>query len=504
MSRLVIGAMVRTLGAHPSGWRLPGAHRDPRRDAVALRRIAELAEAARLHYLFFGDWLSTGPELEHRDPYLLARVDPFSAATYLAAVTSRIGLITSAHTSYDDPYRVARATASLDLLSGGRAGLNLVTGTDPAADGNHGRTGDAPDRHGRADEFETVLRRLWDSFEDDAIVADASAGVLLDPGKLHPADFHGAHFDVAGPLNVVRPVQGHLPIVHAGTSPHARLFAARSADLALVAVPGLARAVELREELRALAFESGRDDRALRVIAPVLPIVGETREHARAIADRLTELVTVAEDWPDAPPRGFPPERSLTHLAVLVGVGLEGFGPEHPVSPGLLAAFSPFGQELAALVAERTGRFVGGDRPPTLRHFVVTATVHASMIVGTAADVAEEFAAWGDAGAVDGFNVLSATQLDQFEAFVTGVVPELQRLGVFPREYEGRTLRDHLGLERPANVHTAARVLVEEHADRRRRETLSPPRYDVEPCALAPSRPSPSPHPSHSPSRAAP
>lgn len=465
MSRLIIGAMVRTLGAYPSGWRMPGAHRDPREDPAALRRTAEIAEAARLDYLFFGDWLATGPELEHRDPYLLARIDPLSAVTYLAAITSRIGLIASAHTSYADPYTVARATASLDLLSGGRAGLNLVTGVDPDAEANHGydrgaARARADTRYARADEFETVLRRLWDSFEDDAIVADAATGVFLDRSRLHAAAFHGEHFEVAGPLNVVRPVQGHLPIMHAGASPRARLFAARSADLALVAVPGLARAAELREELRGLAFESGRDDRALKVIVPVLPIVGETREHARSIADRLTGLVTVAEDWPTAPPRAFPSERSLAHLAGLVGIGLEGVAPDDHLSPGLVAAFSPLGQELVALVAERTGRTVGGERPPTFRHLVVTATVHASMIVGTAAEVAEEFAAWAEAGAVDGFNVLSATQPDQFEAFATGVVPELQRLGVFPRAYEGTTLRDLLGLERPANVHDSARSLV--------------------------------------------
>jgi FMN-dependent oxidoreductase (nitrilotriacetate monooxygenase family) len=458
--------MVRTIGAYPSGWRLPGAHRDPRGDAAALRRIAGVAEAARLDFLFFGDWPSTSPGLEHRDPYLVARVDPLSAVTFLAGITSRIGLIATAHTSYADPYDLARATASLDLLSGGRAGINLVTGTDHAADGNHGRPGgeSADARFDRAVEFEAVLRRLWDSFEDDAIVADASAGRFLDPAKLHAAGFDGRHLRVDGPLNVPRPVQGHPPIVHAGASARSRLFAARCADLALVAVPGLEGATQLREELRGLAFEAGRDDRTLKVIAPVLPIVGETREHARAIADELTALVPVAEDWHVAPD-AFPAERSLAHLGSLVGVGLAGFEPDDPITPGLLAAFSPLGLELAALVAERTGRVVGSDRPPTFRHLVVTATVHASMIVGTAAEIAAEFAAWGEAGAVDGFNVLAATQPAQFDAFATGVVPELQRLGVFPLEYEGETLRDLLGLERPANVHLhpdpAFRSLVE-------------------------------------------
>src|SRR5688572_809471 len=198
MTRLIIGAMVRAIGAYPSGWRYPGAHRDPRGDAAVLRRAAQVAEAARLDFLFFGDWLATGHDLEFQDPYLVARVDPLSAITYLAGVTERIGLIATANTSYADPYTLARSTASADLLSGGRAGLNLVTGSEPRAAANHGRdfhsANDA--RYDRAVEFEHVLRRLWDSFEDDAIVADATAGVFLDPSRLHATGFDGTHLSV--------------------------------------------------------------------------------------------------------------------------------------------------------------------------------------------------------------------------------------------------------------------------------------------------------------------
>ena len=354
MTRLIIGAMVRAIGAYPSGWRYPGAHRDPRGDAEVLRRAAEVAEAARLDYLFFGDWLATGHDLEFRDPYLVARIDPVSAITYLAGITSRIGLIATANTTYADPYTLARSTASIDLLSSGRAGLNLVTGAEPRAAGNHGRDHHQANdtRYDRAVEFEFVLRRLWDSFEDDAIVADAASGVFLDPSRLHATDFQGAHLSVTGPLNVARPVQGHLPIVHAGTSPRSRLFAAQNADLALVAVSSLEHGVAIREELRALAFESGRDDRTLKVIAPVLPIVGETREHAQSIADELSELMQIAEDWPDGPPAAFPANRSLAQLSVLVGVDVAGLSPDRAVTPSLVAQFSPAGQELVEIVAE--------------------------------------------------------------------------------------------------------------------------------------------------------
>lgn len=458
MTRLIIGAMVRAIGAYPSGWRYPGAHRDPRGDAAVLRHAARVAESARLDYLFFGDWLATGHDLEFRDPYLVARVDPLSAITYLAGVTERIGLIATANANHADPYTLARATASIDMLSGGRAGINLATGTEPRAAANHGTDFHLANanRYERGAEFAQVLRALWDSFEDDAIVADAATGVFLDPAKLHATDFVGEHFSVPGPLNAARPVQGHLPIVHAGSSPRSRLFAAQHADLALVAVSDLEHAVTIREELRSLAFESGRDDRTLKVIAPVLPIVGESREHAQSIADELSELVQIAEDWPDGPPAAFPANRSLAQLSPLVGVDLVGLSPDRAVTPAFVSEFGAAGQELVEIVAERTGRSPHGERPPTLRHLVVAASVNASVIVGTAHDIAAEFEAWGDAGAVDGFNVLSAVQPAQFDAFALGVVPELQRRGVFPTEYEGETLRDSLGLERPANVHVAA------------------------------------------------
>ncbi|MGI9824218.1 NtaA/DmoA family FMN-dependent monooxygenase [Agromyces sp. Marseille-Q5079] len=455
MSHLILGAMVRTIGAYPSGWRYPGAHRDPRLDADALRRTAAIAEEARLDYLFFGDWLATGHDLEFVDPYLVARIDPLSAVTYLAGHTSRIGLIATADSNFADPYTLARATASADVLSGGRVGLNLVTAVDPRSAANHGRDFHTTNgsRYDRAVELEQVLRRLWDSFEDDAVVADVASGTYLDASRLHATDFHGEHLSVAGPLNVLRPVQGHLPIVHSGTSPRSRLFAAQSADLALVAVNDLAHAVSIREELRALAFESGRDDRTLKVIAPVLPIVGETRAHAQALAEDLAELVQVAEDWPEGPPAGFPAQRSLAQLASHVGVDLSGRSPDDLVGPDLVARFGEAGQVLVEIVAERTGRTPTGERPPSLRQLLVAASVNASMIVGTAAEIADEFEAWADAGAVDGFNVLSAVQPAQFEEFAFQVVPELQRRGVFPTEYEGTTLREHLGLERPDNVH---------------------------------------------------
>ncbi|MCK2024198.1 NtaA/DmoA family FMN-dependent monooxygenase [Microbacterium sp. kSW2-24] len=449
---LIIGAMVRTLGAYPSGWRHPGAHRDPAGDAAVLRRIAELGEEAGLDYLFFGDWLATGPDLEFRDPYLLARIDPLSAVLFLAGVTSRIGLIATVNTTYADPYATARALASLDVLTGGRAGVNLVTGVEPRAAGNHGRDAhaDNENRYDRAEEFVTALDRLWDSWSADAWIADADRGVLIDPDGLREAGVEGAHVRVTGPLNVARPPQGRLPIVHAGTSPRSRALAATEADLALIAAPSLADAVATRTGLRLLAAEAGRSPEAVRVIAPVLPVVGETDAEAQAIVARLLSLVPLAEEHQRSRP-AFPVNRSVTALADALGVAaddpLRSAAFDAPVTA---AEAERLGEEGAALI-ERLARIAGLEisgsargTSLTWRHLVAAHAVPGAFVVGSAASVADHFETWRDAGAADGFNVLSAFQPAQFEAFTRLAAPELRRRGLLGRE--GSTLRERLSV----------------------------------------------------------
>ncbi|MET0725612.1 MAG: NtaA/DmoA family FMN-dependent monooxygenase [Leifsonia sp.] len=455
---IILGAMVRALGAYPSGWRYPGAHNNPLADTTVLRRTAKLAEAAHLDYLFFGDWLSTGPDLEVRDPYLLARIDPLSAVTYLAATTRRIGLIATANTTYSDPYTLARSTASIDALSGGRAGLNLVTGAEPRAAGNHGRDSHWGDEHrfDQAEEFVGALRLLWDSWEDGAFVRNRATGRLIDPARLHPADFHGEHVHVAGALNVPRPVQGHLPVAHAGTSLRSRQLAGSSADIALVAVPTLAEALQLSTDLRRQTVAAGRPADALRIVSPVLPVVAETREQAWEIFDVLLSLVPLDDGSPASLAPDFPPGRGVRALSQAVGVALGPQPVDAIVTRALAARFSDLGQRLVELVAVRTGRRVGdADRPVTLRHLLATHLVPTAAIVGDAGTVADHLQHWFESGAVDGFNVLTAFHGEQFEAFTGLVVPELVRRGLFRTDYEGRTLRDHLGLDRPENLHVA-------------------------------------------------
>ncbi|MGJ4844814.1 NtaA/DmoA family FMN-dependent monooxygenase [Leifsonia sp. Le1] len=453
---LILGAMFRAVGAYPSGWRFPGAHHDPRDDAAVLRRTALAAEAAKLDYIFFGDWLATGHDLEFRDPYLLARIDPVSAIAHLSGVTERIGLIATANTTYFDLYTLARLTASIDRLSDGRAGLNLVTGAEPRAAGNHGRDAHAPNEHryDQATEFVDALTRLWDSWEDDAFVLDQGTGTFIDPDRLHRTDAVGEHVRVTGPLNVARPVQGRLPIVHAGTSPRSRQLAAEAADLALIAAPSREAAVQIRAGLREAAASAGRPSGALKVVTPVLPVVAPTRALAQDIFDELLRLVPLDDGSPLSRSAAFPANRSVASLAGTVGTELGAAGLDDAVPASVAAAFNDDGQRLIELVASRTRRRVGGDLPVTYRHLIASNAVPAAAVVGSSSEVADHLESWFTSGAADGFNVLTPYLPAQFDAFTHDVVPELQRRGLFRTEYEGTTLREHLGLPVPANTHT--------------------------------------------------
>ncbi len=461
---LIVGAMVRTLGAYPSGWRQPGAHRTPAADAGILRHIAREGEAAGLDYLFFGDWLATGPDLEFRDPYLLARIDPVSAVLFLAGVTSRIGLIATVNTTYADPYATARSLASLDVLTGGRAGVNLVTGAEPRAAGNHGRDAHADNetRYDRAEEFVEALHRLWDSWDDDAWIADAERGVLIDPEGLRRADLQGDHVRVTGPLNVARPPQGRIPLVHAGTSPRSRALAATAADLALIAAPHITDAIATRRLLREIAADAGRSPEELRVIAPVLPVVADTDADAQRIVERLLALVPLAEGH--QPTRtAFPPNRTVPALADAFGVSaddpLRAAAFDDAVTPDEAARLGEDGSALVERLARIAGLRVDGVRgaaPLTWRHLVAAHAVPAAFVVGDASTIADHFETWRDEGAADGFNVLSAFQPAQFEAFTRLAAPELRRRGLLgPSDDAPRTLRDRLIDRTPAAAHVA-------------------------------------------------
>jgi len=457
---LVLGVTARTLGAWPAGWRYPGAHHDPLADAGALHRLAATAERAGLDFIFFGDWLATAPEYEFSDPYLLARIEPFAAVGYLAALTERIGLIVTANTVHSEPYSVARATASLDLLSNGRIGLNLATGAEPRSASNYG-TDAAPgaeDRLAAAAEYVELVQALWDSWQDDALVADVDSGQFIDASRIVPTNFRGRYHSSTGPLNVLRPPQGHLPIMLAGSSTGARQLSSLTADISLVSPPTLDDAVLAYAETKATVEAYGRDPREHHLITPILPIVGATREDAWDVYDRLVSLVQ-GDDGIGKAPGGLPTTRSMRALAGVLGVPLTGVQLDEAVPRRVGARFSDLGKRLAAVVKARAGRTIAGERPITYRHLLAAQTIVAPIAVGSADDIATHFETWFRASAIDGFTILPPFLDEQFDAFVDLVVPELQRRGLFRDGYEGSTLREHLGLSHPANVHLSAPLL---------------------------------------------
>ena len=469
---VILGATVRTLGAWPSGWRHPHAHSDPRQDAAVLRAIAHSAEDAGLQFLFFGDWLATAPEFEFTDPYLLARVEPFAAVSYLAAVTERIGLIATVNTSYSEPYSIARSSASADLLSGGRVALSISAGAEPRSARNYGwdNVHSEPDRLAAAAEFVQVLRGLWDSWEDSAFVVDAAAGTLIDAAKVHALDYVGYFLSSSGPLNVPRPPQGQLPIAVAGSAPAARDLSAREADIAFVSPATFDEAVASYHDTKLRVAAAGRAPDQHLLITPLLPIVAPTREAAWDQYDELVGLVVLESDRDGvdgaadaAVDAGLLPQNRTTRaLAGALGIPVSGIDLDDAVPVRTAGRFSDRGKQLVETVRLRSGRELGAARPVTYRHLLVAHSVAVPVLVGSAHDIADHIETWFRARAVDGFTILSAYvhrvstsdagQHYEPDAFLALVVPELQRRRVFPADYTGTTLRENLGLPAVANI----------------------------------------------------
>ncbi len=447
--RLVLGAAVRTLGAFPSGWRMDGAHRDPARDPQALKRLAKEAERAHLDYLFFGDWLSGSLDLAFTDPYLLGRVDPLSSAGFLAATTSRIGLVATVNTSHSDPVATARTAASLDRLSAGRFGLNLTVGTEHGEAADQAPTGPGHNRHDVAEEYLAVLRALWDSWSDDAFVADAASATLVDPAGVSALDHAGRYFRVAGPGLALRPLQGQVPIVHADISSRARRFSAEHAEVHMISPGGLREGAAIVREVHAAAAAAGREPGAVTVVVPLLPVVAPSRAEAWEIYDHLVALVPVVEAG--APPE-VPADRTASHIRRIVGVPLLPRELDDVVSAADAERFNAAGARLLETARRRSGRTPGGSRPVSYRHLLVARLFALPIVVGSPSDIADHIETWFRAGAADGFTVQSAYLHEQFEAFTRLVVPLLVERGLFRADYDTRTLRGHLGAPHPERV----------------------------------------------------
>jgi alkanesulfonate monooxygenase len=351
----------------------------------------------------------------------------------LAAVTERIGLVSTATTTYFEPYQVARFFASLDQISQGRAGWNLVTSTAAAEAYNFNRDVHVAhaDRYARAREFAEVVLGLWDSWEDGAVVADKAKGLYFDPSKMHFLNHKGTHFSVRGPLTTHRSPQGRPVIVHAGQSEDGRDLAARHAEVIFTVQQDKELGRAFSDDIKARAAKYGRRPEHVLIMPGVLTTVGQTRAEAEDKYARLQELIH--------------PKIGVALLSSYAGIDLSGYPLDGPL-PDLPLHHSEHGRQKVIVDLARRDNL-------TIRQLymrVAGPRAHRS-VVGTPTDIADALEDWFTAGAADGFNIMPLTFPDGHNDLVDLVLPELRRRGLFRTEYEGRTLRENLGLPKPEN-----------------------------------------------------
>ncbi|MEW2285656.1 LLM class flavin-dependent oxidoreductase [Streptomyces sp. NPDC047841] len=433
--RLHLNAFLMNTGHHEASWRLPESDPYAHVELSHYVRLARIAERGTFDSLFLADGPQLWSNLAQRPAGAL---EPLTLLTALATATEHIGLIATASTSYNSPYNLARRFASLDIVSGGRAGWNIVTTAGQEAARNFGLADEPPhaERYARAAEFLDVALKLWDSWEDDAIVADKAAGVWGDDSKIHPPRHRGTYFGVAGPLNVPRTPQGYPLLVQAGSSEDGKAFAARYAEAVFTAQQTLAGAQDFYADLKSRAARAGRDPGHLKVLPGIVPVLGSTEAEARA-AERLLEDHIVYEHGVDR----------LENLLRLPAGTLELDGPlpdDLPPESAIEGAKSRYTLvvELARrdrlTVRQLIGRLGGGRGHLTF--------------AGTPEQVADRIETWFTRGAADGFNIMPAVLPSGLDAFVEHVVPRLRARGLFRTEYGPRqTLRERYGLPRPAN-----------------------------------------------------
>lgn len=434
--QLKLGAFMRPVSIHTGAWRYPGAHRDANFNFEHLKRYAQTLERARFDAFFMADHLAllNMPIDALKRSHTATSFEPFTLLSALSQATQHLGLVATASTTFDEPFHVARRFASLDHLSQGRAGWNIVTTSNPDAALNFGRTSqpDHAARYARAREFYDVVTGLWDSWADDAFIRDADSGVYFDPARLRALNHQGEHLSVKGPLHIARPVQGWPVIVQAGASEPGRQLAAETAEVVFAAQSTLEEGRRFYADVKGRMDRLGRHRDHLKILPGVLVVVGETDRQARDIRAHLDSLVHY--------------ESAIASLSIALGCDASAFDPDARLPPVPETNASKSGRERVIALAEREGF--------TVRQLAQRLGGYGGLaMVGTARHIADQMQEWLETEGADGFNVMFPWLPGGLDAFTEQVVPELQRRGIFRREYEGRTLRENLGLPRPENRH---------------------------------------------------
>lgn len=433
--KLHLTAFMRPVSLHTGAWRYPGAYPDANFNLAHLKSFIQKLEAAKFDAFFMADHLAVMnmPVEALKRSHTVTSFEPFTLLSALSQVTEKIGLAATASTTYDEPYHIARRFASLDHLSNGRAAWNIVTTGNPESAKNFGQDEHMQhgDRYKRAREFYDVVTGLWDSFADDAFPRDQETGIYLDPEKMHALNHKGDELSVRGPLNIARPVQGWPVIVQAGQSEPGRQLAGETAEVVFCSPRNLAAAKELYADIKGRAEAAGRKREHLNILPAAMVVLGDTVEEARQKRLKLDSLVHY--------------DSSIASLSVMLGADASGFDPDAPLPT-----------DLPETNASKTGREgvlrLAAEEGLTVRQLAQRFGGFAGLaFVGTPETVADEMGTWLAEEGADGFTVCFPFLPQGLDDVTQRLIPELQRRGLFREEYEGTTLREHLGLPRPEN-----------------------------------------------------
>ena len=433
--QLHLGAFMRPASIHTGAWRYPGAWPDMNFNFAHLRHSVQMLERAKFDAFFMADHMAVlnMPVDALKRSHTVTSFEPFTLLSALSQVTERIGFVATGSTTFDAPYHIARRFASLDHISGGRAGWNIVTTSNPDAALNFGLEEHVEhgERYRRAREFYDVVTGLWDSWADDAFIRDVEQGIFFDPTKMHVLNHKGEYLSVRGPLNIARPIQGWPVIVQAGASEAGRQLAAETAEAVFTAQSDLAAGRQFYADVKGRMEKLGRAREHLKILPACFVVVGDTVEAAQAKRAELDGLVDYAN--------------AIASLSIALGHDASKFDPDGPLPDNIPESnASKSGRQRAINLARRENL--------TVRQLAQRLGGYSGLaMVGTSKTIADEMEEWLFTEGSDGFTVMFPYLPGGLGDFVEHVIPELQHRGLFRRDYEGMTLREHLGLPRPQN-----------------------------------------------------
>jgi alkanesulfonate monooxygenase len=426
---------MRPASIHTGAWRYPDAWPDMNFNFAHIKRCIQTLERAKFDAFFMADHMAVlnMPIDALKRSHTATSFEPFTLLSALSQATERIGLVATGSTTFDAPYHIARRFASLDHISGGRAGWNIVTTANPDAALNFGvdEHMEHDERYRRAREFYDVVTGLWDSWADDAFVRNVEEGIFFDPAKMHVLNHKGKYLSVRGPLNIARPIQGWPVIVQAGASDAGRELAAETAEAVFTAQSDIAASRRFYSEVKDRMEKLGRSREHMKILPGCFVVVGDTVGEARAKRAKLDSLVNDAN--------------AIASLSIALGHDAAKFNPDAPLP-----------ENIPESNASKTGRdnaiALGKRENLTVRQLARRLGGYSGLaMVGTPASIADEMEEWLETEASDGFTVMFPYLPGGLDDFCARVIPELQRRGLFRRDYEGATLRENLGLPQPRN-----------------------------------------------------